>query len=66
MLFCNFLSTTSNTKDRKIVESTIIMELKIVVSLGGVHLLMSFMGAIGYIMEGSGLKELWSTIYFFN
>lgn len=34
--------------------------------LGGFHLLMSFMGAIGYIMAGSGLKELWSTIYATN
>jgi len=54
------------TKARKIVESTNIIEPKIVVRLGGVHLLMSFMGAIGYIMAGSGLKELWSTIYAAN
>lgn len=35
----------------------------IIVRLGGFHLLMSFMGGIGYIMAGSGLKELWSTIF---
>ncbi len=35
----------------------------IVVRLGGFHLLMSFMGAVGYIMGGSGLKDVWSTIY---
>lgn len=34
-----------------------------IVRLGGFHLLMSFMGAIGYIMTGSGLKELLSIIY---
>ena len=31
--------------------------------LGGFHLLMSFMGSIGYIMAGSGLKEVWETVY---
>lgn len=35
----------------------------VLVRLGGFHLLMSFMGAIGYIMSGSGLKELWCTGY---
>lgn len=35
----------------------------VVVRLGGFHLLMSFMGAIGNIMMGSGLKEVWSVIY---
>ena len=27
---------------------------------------MSFLGAVGYIMDGSGLKQLWSTIYAAN
>lgn len=31
--------------------------------LGGFHLLVSYMGCIGAIMAGSGLKELQSTIY---
>lgn len=35
----------------------------IIVRLGGFHLLMSYMGFIGYIMAGSGLKEVLSTIY---
>ena len=35
----------------------------VIVRLGGFHLLMSFMGAVGNIMGGSGLKELWSLIY---
>ncbi|GBN41199.1 hypothetical protein AVEN_170161-1 [Araneus ventricosus] len=30
---------------------------KIVIRLGGFHLLSSFFGAIGYIMQGSGIKE---------
>lgn len=35
----------------------------VVVRLGGMHLLMSFMGCIGYVMAGSGLKEVLSLIY---
>ena len=35
----------------------------VVVRLGGFHLLMSFMGAIGNIMSGSGIEELWQTVY---
>ena len=33
------------------------------ICLGGFHLLMSFLGAIGSIMAGSGLEELWETVY---
>ncbi|GBP41568.1 hypothetical protein EVAR_20376_1 [Eumeta japonica] len=33
------------------------------VRLGGFHLLMSFLGAIGFIMDGSGLKEAFCEIY---
>lgn len=36
---------------------------KTIVRLGSFNLLMSFMGSIGYIMGGSGLKELLSVIY---
>ena len=36
---------------------------RVVVQLGGFHLLLSFMGAVGYIMAGSGLEDLWETIY---
>lgn len=36
---------------------------RVEVRLGGFHLLMSFLGAIGMIMGGSGLEELWNTIY---
>lgn len=35
----------------------------VIVRLGGFHLLMSYMGAIGYIMDGSGLQDGLSTIY---
>ena len=35
----------------------------VVVRLGGFHLLMSFMGAIGNIMAGSGLEEIFSHLY---
>lgn len=36
---------------------------KCIVRLGGFHLLMSYLGCIGYLMGGSGLKELLSTVY---
>ncbi|CAG9782212.1 unnamed protein product [Diatraea saccharalis] len=39
---------------------------KTVVKLGGFHMLMSFLGCIGYVMDGSGLKEALSTIYATN
>lgn len=35
----------------------------VIVRLGGFHLLMSFLGAIGYIMSGSGLQELFCVAY---
>lgn len=34
----------------------------IVVRLRGFHLLVSYMGSIGY-MSGSGLEEMWETVY---
>ncbi|GBM97083.1 hypothetical protein AVEN_134370-1 [Araneus ventricosus] len=36
---------------------------KIVVRLGGFHMCVSFLGSIGFIMAGSGLKEVLSSIY---
>ncbi len=36
---------------------------KVIVRLGGFHLLMSFLGSIGHIMTGSGLAELWERVY---
>ena len=31
--------------------------------LGGFHLLKSFLGSVGYIMEGSGIEDLIKSIY---
>ena len=36
---------------------------KIIIRLGGFHLIMSFLGSIGYLMAGSGLKEVLSVVY---
>ena len=36
---------------------------RIVVRLGGFHLLMSYLGSIGHIMSGSGLEDLWKRVY---
>ena len=46
----------SSTENRLILDNVFLR-------LGGFHLLMSFMGSIGYIMAGSGLKEVWETVY---
>lgn len=35
----------------------------VIVRLGDFHLFMSFVGAIGYVMTGSSLKELFNIIY---
>ena len=55
-----------SAKAVKMVSSAVTSSSKlssVVVRLGGFHLFMSFMGAIGNIMAGSGLKELWCIIY---
>ena len=36
---------------------------RLTIRLGGFHLLSSFLGAIGSTMAGSGLEELWETVY---
>ncbi|GBN69820.1 hypothetical protein AVEN_121509-1 [Araneus ventricosus] len=53
------------TKAREIVAATPEGSYlsKIVIRLGGFHLLSSFFGAFGYIMQGSGIKEVLSLIY---
>jgi hypothetical protein len=38
-------------------------KLDIVVRLGGFHLLMNFMGAVGHVMRGSGLEDVLRVIY---
>lgn len=35
----------------------------VIVRLGGFHLLMSFLGCLGKFMEGSGIEEMWTTVY---
>lgn len=47
-------------KARDIVGANIFDQTLIVVRLGGFHLFMSFLGCIGEIMGGSGLKEVLS------
>ena len=36
---------------------------KVVVRLGGFHMLMSYLGSIGHIMNVSGLADLWERVY---
>jgi len=36
---------------------------RMIVRLGGFHLAMSYMGSIGFIMRGSGIVDLWETVY---
>jgi len=50
-------------KATEIVQATKPELKNIVVRLGGFHLLMSYMGTIGYVMGGSGLEDLWETVY---
>ena len=37
--------------------------LKVILILGGFHLMMSFIGSIGHLMKGSGISEVLGTIY---
>uniref|UniRef100_A0A1B0CSS6 Uncharacterized protein n=1 Tax=Lutzomyia longipalpis TaxID=7200 RepID=A0A1B0CSS6_LUTLO len=38
----------------------------LIVRLGGFHLLMSFIGAVGYVMTGSGIEDMWAQVYASN
>ncbi|ELT88628.1 hypothetical protein CAPTEDRAFT_216340 [Capitella teleta] len=49
-------------KAKEIVASDEILQ-GVVVRLGGFHLLMSFMGSVGYTMGSSGLEVLWELVY---
>ncbi|ELT96415.1 hypothetical protein CAPTEDRAFT_203052 [Capitella teleta] len=51
-----------NAKAIEIVASDEILQ-GVVVRMNGFHLLMSFMGSVGYIMGGSGLEVLWESVY---
>lgn len=33
------------------------------IRLGGFHLIMSYMGSVGHILNGSGLRNQWETVY---
>ena len=35
----------------------------IIVRLGGLHMAFSYMGADGYIMSGSGVEQMWGSVY---
>ncbi|XP_061724855.1 uncharacterized protein LOC133530806 [Cydia pomonella] len=48
---------------QKIVTNPSSLMLDVVLKLGGFDLIKSFLGVIGFIMSGSGLKELWCSIY---
>lgn len=51
-------------KSMKILKSDTTNELSsIVLKLGGFHLMMSFVGCIGHLMQGSGLKEVLELVY---
>jgi hypothetical protein len=50
-------------KAAEIVKSSDPELKRIVVRLGGFHVLMSLMGSIGYVMGGSGQADLWETVY---
>jgi len=39
---------------------------KVVLKLGGFHTMMSFLGAVGYIMDGSELREVLEHVYASN
>ena len=63
----NKLPTPSITFDQplyvKAYEIAISNKMKIFVRLGGFHKLMSFLGSIGSLMEGSGLRRALETVY---
>lgn len=52
-------------KARKLIANAPVgsMISSFVLRLGGFHTLMSFLGAIGHLMEGSGLQEIMQLIY---
>jgi hypothetical protein len=51
-------------KAMKIVKSNRNQDIsRIIVKLGGFHTMMSFIGSIGHIMDGSGLQEVLEQIY---
>lgn len=61
------MHTTCITFDQplyiKAVDISIAANLDVVVRLGGFHTLMSFMGAIGHVMRGSGIDDVLKLIF---
>ena len=53
-------------KAKDIVEANPEIYRHVVPRMGGLHLVFSYLGSIGYIMEGSGLQEVFSEIYAFK
>ena len=47
----------------KATETSMDREMDVVVHLGGFHTLMSFLGSLGMMMEGSGLASAMETVY---
>ena len=48
------------------LKATAIIEtekLPIICRLGGFHMLMSFLGSVGYVMKGSGLEQIFEEVY---
>lgn len=50
-------------KTRDVIGASNFESIQVIVRLGGFHMLLSFLGCIGKIMAGSGLKELLCEIY---
>ena len=55
--------TSNQALWQKAVEITLAKNLDVVCRLGGFHMMMSFLGSIGSLMNGSGLNELLETCY---
>ena len=46
-----------------IVHASVELCNSVIIRLGGLHLTFSYMGSDGYIMSGSGLEQMWKTVY---
>lgn len=57
-LYMKALQIVTNSKNKELEN--------VVPRAGGFHSLMSYFKAVGTIMEGSGLRELWGTVYATN
>lgn len=51
------------TKTKDIIEACHFKDILVIVRIGGFHMLMSFLGCIGKIMAGSGLRKLLCELY---